>query len=180
VAHCAAAAPYVGAAAARGAPQGWSRVDDVEDTSRLFASSWEARAAAAMLAWYMATEQGEGEGEGEGEGGGEGQEHAEAEGEGKEEGLGEGQRTTADGEVLGSTLGGGGGEVRRRQTIGGGGGGGGGSALDATLRVVGVSEASLPVRAMMSLRRAAAAGAAGAAGGAVLDPVLRRNLLVDV
>jgi hypothetical protein len=31
-------------------------VNDVEDTSRLFATAWEARAAAAMLAWFVDTE----------------------------------------------------------------------------------------------------------------------------
>jgi len=36
---------------ARGA-QGWSLVNDAEDSSRVFAHGWERRAAAAMLAWY--------------------------------------------------------------------------------------------------------------------------------
>ena len=68
LAHCARAAPYVGTSegAAREAP-GWSRVDDVEDTSRLFTATWEARAAAAMLAWFMDTEDTEEEEEEAGE-----------------------------------------------------------------------------------------------------------------
>jgi len=63
LAHCARAAPFVGAAGGAGRPgrsgedaAGWSRVNDVEDTSRLFATAWEARAAAAMLAWFVDTE----------------------------------------------------------------------------------------------------------------------------
>jgi hypothetical protein len=59
------------------------------------------------------------------------------------------------------------------KTRGGGGGGGGEGArvdaLDDVMRVLGVTDEELPVRAMMSL--------GSGRGGAVLDDALRANLL---
>lgn len=135
LAHCARAAPFVGhyGAATCRSSEGWWRVDDVEDTSRLFSAAWEARAAAAMLAWYVDTE-----------------------------------GAAADPDAARET---GPGPVSEE-------------VLDDVLRVLGVTEdggepcppagQTLPVRAMMSLRRRAAAGE-----GVHLNPSLRRNLMLD-
>jgi hypothetical protein len=162
--HCARAAPYVGGAAggragrAGRSGEGWSRVDDVEDTSRLFATAWEARAAAAMLAWFVHTE---------GRGGG-----VEGDGGGGDEGGGGGGSSRLVSSASSSSSSSSSSPLSSSVSE---------SALDDVLRVLGVTEdgggdpaAALPVRAMMSLRREAT----GPGRGLHLDPSLRRNLLL--
>lgn len=54
--HCETSAPFVAALNdADAGTKGWSKVNDVSDTSRVFHHEWERKAAATMLAWYVDT-----------------------------------------------------------------------------------------------------------------------------